>query len=344
MRGVAGNEAIQAAIEAQGCQNCRVDHHSADFGAHGQHEVGYDYFETVMNTITRGDADNMQGSLRLQLFEISPDQASFRKVRAAAVDVKEQLLVYAYYDLVDFVTDFQTTRTGRPTKRMLDQISNWDPNLDLRCASPAERLKWRRFYTINWLYDLVNVSSSVVVQRNNMRGERHVLESVDWSTSGPWDQHRRLFGLNEFAGVVTHLAMQKPGSDVRHKILPNHVFQLQCIVDSFTVSRGWSPSGFKGHVLCAPPRGFRPRRDVDLFLDREKEQFGSGFLDAVVVLKELFKKNGIHNGDLERHEEIYGLLEAVQHDFINWLGESKYMHGLPTIPRSRFSATNSNGL
>jgi hypothetical protein len=34
----------------------------------------------------------------------------------------------------------------------------------------------------------------------------------------------------------------------------------------------------------------------------------------------------------------------MQEDFINWLGESKYMSGLNTIPPSRFSSTNSNGL
>ncbi|KAI1349493.1 hypothetical protein F5Y01DRAFT_185579 [Xylaria sp. FL0043] len=305
---------------------------------------GHDSYETVMSTITRGDPDKAQGMFHLALHKISPDEASTRKVQEAAVDVKEQFLIYAYRDLIDFVTDFQETRGGKPTKRMLNQIGNWDPNLDLQRASETERLKWRRSYTINWLYDLVNVFSSIVVQRNTLRGERHALESVDWSTAGPWDKHRRLFGLNEFAGMVTHLAMQKPGSDVRHKILPHHVFQLQCIVDSLTISRGWSISGLRGHVLRAPPRGFRPRRDVDLFLDRENERTGSGFLQAVDILKQMFQKDGILHSDFNRHEASYGLLEAVQYDFVNWLGESKYMDGLTNIPPSRFSTTNSNGL
>ncbi|KAI1162817.1 hypothetical protein F5B18DRAFT_622278 [Nemania serpens] len=305
---------------------------------------GHDSYETVMSTITRGDPDKAQGMFHMQLHMISPDQASTKKVQETAIDVKEQFLVYAYQDLIDFVTDFQKTRSGKPTKRMLSQISNWDPNLDLQRASETERLKWRRSYTINWLYDLVNIFSSIVVQRNTMRGEHHVLESVDWSTSGPWDKHRRLFGLNEFAGMVTHLAMQKPGSDIRHKILPHHIFQLQCIVDSLAISRGWSLSGLRGHVLRAPPRGFRPRRDVDLFLDRDNERSGSGFLQAVHVLKQLFEKDGALHGDFNRHTASYDILEAVQFDFINWLGESKYMAGLTDIPPSRFSTTNSNGL
>ncbi|KAI1821615.1 hypothetical protein F4861DRAFT_518110 [Xylaria intraflava] len=304
---------------------------------------GHDSYETVMNTITRGDPDRAQGMFHVTLHRIGPDHAS-TKVQDTAVDVKEQFLIYTYRDLFDFVTDFQKTRSGKPTKRMLDQISNWNPNLDLQRASEAERLKWRRSYTINWLYDLVNIFSSIVVQRNTMRGERHALESVDWSTTGPWDKHRRLFGLNEFAGVVTHLAMQKPGSDIRHKILPHHVFQLQCIIDSLTVSRGWSLSGLRGHVLRAPPKGFRPRRDVDLFLDRENQRTGSGFLQGVDILKQFFQKDGLLHGDVNRHEASFGLLETIQYDFVNWLGESKYMHGLTNIPPSRFASTNSNGL
>ncbi|KAI0966820.1 hypothetical protein F4678DRAFT_267352 [Xylaria arbuscula] len=305
---------------------------------------GHDSYETVMSTITRGDPDKAQGMFQLALHMIGPDRTSTRKVQETAIDVKEQFLIYAYRDLLDFVTDFQKTRSGKPTKRMLSEIGNWDPKLDLIRASEAERLKWRRSYTINWLYDLVNVFSSIVVQRNTMRGERHALESVDWSTAGPWNKHRRLFGLNEFAGMVTHLAMQKPGSDVRHKILPHHVFQLQCIVDSLTISCGWSLSGLRGHVLRAPPQGFRPRRDVDLFLDRENKRTGSGFLQAVDILKQFFEKDGILHGDFIRHETSYGLLEAIQYDFVNWLGESKYEAGLTNIPPSRFSTTNSNGL
>ncbi|KAI0804262.1 hypothetical protein GGR55DRAFT_681855 [Xylaria sp. FL0064] len=88
---------------------------------------GHDSYETVMSTITRGDPDKVQVMFHLALHKISPDGASTRKVQEAAVDVKEQFLIYAYRDLIDFVTDFQKTRDGKPTKRMLNQIGNWDP-------------------------------------------------------------------------------------------------------------------------------------------------------------------------------------------------------------------------
>ncbi|RDL37370.1 uncharacterized protein BP5553_04803 [Venustampulla echinocandica] len=198
---------------------------------------GHESYETVMTTITRGDPKKAQGMFHMALHQINPDGETVGEVHQVDVDVKEQFLIHAYQDLLDFVTDFQKNRS-------------------------------------------VNVYSGVVVQRINVKGQNIVLETVDWSINGPWYNHRTLFGLNEFAGVVTYLAMQKPGTDVRQMILPHHVFQIQCIVDSLSVSRGWSPSSFKGHVIRPPAQGFRPRRDVDLFIDRENERTSHRYPDG----------------------------------------------------------------
>jgi hypothetical protein len=213
-----------------------------------------------------------------------------------------------------------------------------------------------------------------------MKGQKIVLETADWSVNGPWDAHRRLYGLNEFAGVVTvsetpccacfeltlfhlihllffffqkkailtdvlqSLAMQKPGTNVRKKILPHHVFQLQCIVDSLAVSRGWSCTSLRGHILIPPAQNFRPRRDVDLFLDRENKHFGRGYCQAVDILVQLLEKDAMMHGNEKRHENYSIILKEFMDDFVNWLGESKYKSGLTTIPPSRFTNTNSNGL
>lgn len=166
--------------------------------------------------------------------------------------IREEFLINCYQDLVDFVTDFQKTGGGKPTKNMSKGIQNWDPMLNLQRATKEQRLKWRRDYTINWLYDLVNVNSSIVVQRRIFKGQNIPLESVDWSVTGPWNEHRRLFGINEFAGDVTRFAVQKQGTNIRQKILPHHVFQLQCIVDSLSVSRGWSIHTLTGPYPRAP--------------------------------------------------------------------------------------------
>lgn len=70
--------------------------------------------------------------------------------------------------------------------------------------------------------------------------ENYVLEQMDWSDQGPLKSHRRMFGLIDFAAEVTTLAMQKHGTNFRHKMSPHLVFHLQCIIDAWTVSRGWA--------------------------------------------------------------------------------------------------------
>lgn len=303
---------------------------------------GHESYETVMKTITRGNAEKAQGMLSMGVCTILPDGWVENVETNHHADVKEHFLINAYQDLLDFVTDFQRTRSGKPTKRILESIQDWNPKLDLQQASKQERLKWRRAYTINWLYDLVNLFSSVVVQRN-AKGENHPLEKVDWSVKGSWDGHRRIYGLKEFAGFVTSLAVQKQGTDVRNKILPQHVFQLQCIVDSFAVPRGWSVHPLKGDILTSPAPRFRPRRDVDLFLDRENKNCDRGFAQGVEFLKKVWKDEQ-SGGKVSAHGFDCAVLKDLQHDFVNWLGETKYMSGLTGIPPWRFTSTNSNGL
>ncbi|WEW56192.1 hypothetical protein PRK78_001629 [Emydomyces testavorans] len=297
-----------------------------------------------MKTITRGDPEKAQGNFHLGLYAIKSGSKVAETVHDVDIDVKEDFLIHTYRALVDFITDFQQTRSGKPSKSMLAQIQNWDPAFDLQRATNEQRLRWRRAYTINWLYDLVNLFSSIVVQRRTLRGQNIALEGVDWSVNGPWNEHRRLFGLNEFAGDITHLAMQTPGTNIRPKILPHHVFQLQCIVDSLSVSRGWLLNSFKGHVIIPPAPGFRPRRDVDLFMDRKNERSLKGFCAGADVLYQLFEKDAMLHGNPNRHKQRSEILDILRDDFVNWLGETKYMYGLTTIPPSRFSNSNSNGL
>ncbi|KAM5356712.1 hypothetical protein ACJ41O_003358 [Fusarium nematophilum] len=305
---------------------------------------GHDSYETIMKTITRGNPDRAQGMFALVIHSFDQDNRHRGASKTMAVNVKEQFLIYAYQHLAEFVTDFQANRSGKPTNAMQAKLANWDPNLNLRQATEQQRLDWRRSYIIQWLYDLVNVPSSVVVQRNTMKGENHVYERVDWSASGPWGQHRTLFGLNEFAGEVTSMAMKKPGTDVRKMIFPHHVFQLQCIIDAFTASRGWTLNTFQGHVLEAPPRGFRPRRDVDLFLDRETKRMGRGYMQGVFILKQAYEKDHLMPGAKSRLGGFVPVLDMMQEDFRDWLGETMSMYGLNTIPPSRFSDHNPNGL
>ncbi|KAJ6181152.1 hypothetical protein N7519_011613 [Penicillium mononematosum] len=296
-----------------------------------------DSFHTIMKTLTGGDPEKAQGQFRMRVPRQKQDGTGDMSLELD-IDVKEHFLLDSYQNLCDFVTDYQATRTGKPTKGMLKIIRNWDPMLDLQRATEKQRLKWRRAYTINWLYDLVNVFSSVVVQQQTLEGQHTPLETVDWSRDGPWSEHRRLFGINDFAGDITHLAVQQPGTDFRSKILPHHVFQLQSIVDSLAVSRGWTVDILEGHDLNDPASEFRPRRDIDLFMGRESES-GKGFCQSVDVLTMIFDQNPMLGGD-QNTASLKEKLIALRQDFVNWLGETKNTYGL----NSRFSNTNSNGL
>lgn len=118
---------------------------------------GHDSYEIIMKPLTRGDPDEAQGNFGVELYRISTDGHHTEKVKDTRVDIKEQIWVNTYHHLMDFLNDFQKNRSGKPTKAMQSQIGNWDPKFDLQRATDDERLKWRRAYTINWLYDLVNV-------------------------------------------------------------------------------------------------------------------------------------------------------------------------------------------
>ncbi|KAF4440348.1 hypothetical protein F53441_12296 [Fusarium austroafricanum] len=295
---------------------------------------GHDTYETIIKTITRSNIDEAQENFGMQRYGRVFDPQT---LTVATTDVKEQVLFYAYKDLKDFILDFQANRSGKPTKAMQAKIAKWDPNFDLQKATKEERVSWRRCYTIKWLYDLVNVYSSVVVQENAMKGGKNVYENVDWSANGPCGKHRRIFGLNEFAGEITSMAMKKPGTDISKAIYPHHVFQMQCIVDSFTASRGWSVQVMDGHVLEAPAKNFRPTRDIDLFLNRTNEQDYGHTLD----LFELFLEQGRKPGQFR---DCFDLVRLTRKDFLDFLGEHKYSHGLETIPPSRFSDHSANGL
>jgi hypothetical protein len=254
----------------------------------------------------------------------------------AAADVAEGLMLHTYKDLVDFVQDFRKTRSGKPTKRLLTQVRNWDPDFDLQSASKEQRIQWRREYTINFLYDLVNLFSSGV-PRDDLKAKGSTLGDLDWSPDGPWAKQRRVFGMNEFAGWVTSLAMQKEGSELSKRIFPHHVFQLQAIVDSFAVSRGWSTSITKGHVMTAPAKGFRPRREIEWFLrgrKGENQTLDAGFLTGASLVRKIL------SADAEGNRDTIRLLEGLEHDFGNWLGESRPAN----MPVSRLANSGKNAL
>lgn len=71
---------------------------------------------------------------------------------------------------------------------------------------------------------------------------------------------------------------------------------------------------------------------------------GHGFCNAVGVLVQFFGKDAMLNGDTNSHTQNTEMLREIEGGFVNWLGETMYMSGLTTIPPSRFTNKNSNGL
>ncbi|KAJ3487856.1 hypothetical protein NLG97_g6314 [Lecanicillium saksenae] len=310
---------------------------------------GHDSYEKVLDHITRGDITKVESLFTAVMHPLPTDYeltaanweyhlANTKPIKRQAINIREQFLIHTFDALVDFAKDYQKTRTGKPTKAMLQEINGWDPNFDIQAASEEERIKWRRSFTINWLYDLVSVFASIVVQRNQQEDNRYPLEEVDWSVDGPWDSYRRVYGMNDFAGFVTSLAMQKPGTEFKSKIQPHHVFELQCIVDSMAMSRGWIATGLFGHSFRDPPKNFDAQRDIKLFLDREQKRIGQGFLQPCDLLKSIMMKDAIKQNDPTRNEANYELLMSVQFDFINFLGRSLCYRVGGIIPPTRFGS------
>ncbi|KAK8039990.1 hypothetical protein PG993_008401 [Apiospora rasikravindrae] len=298
-----------------------------------------DYF-TIVDTLTQGD---LKGSF-IRMTVAMPDQNGRTTVRTVGVDVKEQLMMPAYEDLLDFLRDFQKSHSGKPTKPMLAQIKDWNPYYNLQKATPAQRVEWRRSYTINWLYELVNVFTAPTTPGNEAQSKRYTSHDIDWNSKDYEKHYQGVFGLNEFACAIMSLAMQKQGTDIRRKIMPNLVFQLQCMVDAFTATRGWVNSFIDGQRVRSPPLSFSPRRDIVTFLGSEHASSNNGWLHAVRTLKQVSMEDNIFDDESIHHLHSLKFLELVQNDFIQRLGGSRHIDGMTSGHSSHFAKFGANGL
>lgn len=278
----------------------------------------HDSYGSIMNVVTWGLPYELQGKMLSHLWSLPqfrPD--NFTPSKEICVDAKEQLIAYSYNYLVESITDFQHTRSGKPTKRMLAELNSWDPNLSLQTATKEECLLWRRSYTINWLYEMVNTVSM----------------------SHP--QHRKVLGLQEFSAFVTSLAMQNPGTHFRHKILPHQVFQLQLIMGSMTISRGWAQSFLGGDTLAPPADSFDPQHVIkDEFLNTKR--YGTARFHDMMQILNIESPEERQASDPKLQKEASSLDNLIEglHGF---LGQSKHANG-STIAHSRLIQTHENEL
>ncbi|KAK7449413.1 hypothetical protein Landi51_05837 [Colletotrichum acutatum] len=332
----------------------------------------------IAAAIIRGNLETAQGSFIKALAKLSP-ASQHEGTKTTSINLKEYIQLGAYRDFVDFLEDYQQSEDGKPTTKMLVKIKDWDPTLDLQHTTKRERLKWRRSYTINWLYDLVN--SYTAPKRRD--GEWVRLENLP---NCPLTGSEPLLGLQDFACFVTSLLMKKPGTDVLQDIMPHRVFQLQCIVDAFTVSCGWINTTRRGHVLGPrSPDTLGPMKDIDGFLGRRPignstQEIGSndkgrgkggtklyiGDIELSIGDNEKDdgriqnddKKLGVSNGLLRsanlmadfygaefrnaHRQPMMGFLSVFCREF-DFLGQSVPMNG-DILPISRFDRTGLNGM
>ena len=306
----------------------------------GQHDT----YKIIKDTVTLGDPENAQLSSVLSTY-MQGDIVSEGGFSDQDADVKEQLLMYTYEDLLAFVLDFQKLRSGEPTKAMMKDLRKWNAITDLRRLNKDERLKWRRRFTINWLYDLLSVFIYPPIMENKTEDKGHDLSKIDWSIRGPCWNGRTMWGLKEFRANIARLVYQDHNAENSRIILPHLVFELSCIVDSPTVSRGWSLSRIGVHVLEDPSQAFSTTRDIDAFLDRdnEKDRF-RGCLFAMHALEHRLREDVPRDVDKDPkkrtdREQSARDLWIFGHSLVRTLGQTgnSMMHATGSELWSRFS-------
>lgn len=210
-------------------------------------------YKSLINAYTRGGMENLQPTTTIRVYRKRGSDECCVSMQETAVSrepMRELLMEHAYNNLVEFLEDYEMTPSGAPTKSMQAEISQWDPEYDLEAATDDQRLEWRRLYTINWLYGLAGyyLSTKQGVEDEGTRASLQTGRKI----STPWADDYTFFGLGDFARSIISLARKASRCQVQDCIPPHLVFQVQCIVDSFTASRGWTVE-VSGHILKAPP-------------------------------------------------------------------------------------------
>jgi hypothetical protein len=89
---------------------------------------GHESYETIIQTITRGDPDKAPVHFRLELYRLSACGLHYQKLQERNLDVKEHFLVHAYNDLMAFVTDFQKKSVRQTDQGYASAAQRLEPN------------------------------------------------------------------------------------------------------------------------------------------------------------------------------------------------------------------------
>ncbi|KAJ5738493.1 hypothetical protein N7493_001648 [Penicillium malachiteum] len=147
--------------------------------------VAYNELNTAAASSLCNVAIEMIKDSQSQIFVEFPGHADgvIETSQESSLDMKEELLIHTFQHPCDFVMNYRKNGSGKPTKGMLKSIKNWDPHCDFSKMSKEERLQRRRSFTINWLYDLVNLFAFYVMESLTMEEEGIQPKTVEWSKS-----------------------------------------------------------------------------------------------------------------------------------------------------------------
>ncbi|KAG8623298.1 hypothetical protein KVT40_008274 [Elsinoe batatas] len=293
---------------------------------------GHDSFQRLFESCTAATLkDSMTMThIKIPSFETDPTPEELSQdSRQVVISSDEWFLGHIFNDLTDFVVDFQKNNNGKPTKRMAAMLARWNPDAAIRHMSQGDLVAWRRLYTINWLYNFVALSSAA--DPSNAIGIKTELSVKDCMHTPPP-------GMEDLACTIKACITSNPVSAL--PVSAHQVFELQTVVDSFMISKGWCIHPVHGNIFdpCARQTGCHD-------LDQVLQSLHTAERDRDLAIHELqscMENDTSLHDDPNRHKVTAARLVKFAKASVGWLDRSSLMPLLPTS--STFSALSSDGI
>ncbi|KAI5291449.1 hypothetical protein KEM54_004629 [Ascosphaera aggregata] len=212
----------------------------------------------------------------------APMAEQFISPSGQSYSTRDIFLLDTYNNLLDFLVDYRVNKNGKPTDQLRARfVEPWDPDPDLRTMNDEQRHAWLRTYTMKWLYDFMNFY--VVGFReyfNEVRdGTMSDSDLLRCNIDGHATEKRRLMGLNELAYELGNIILDR-SKPPKSRLLFGQVFQVQCLIDAFLVTRGWQFNTTSGQEFKASTK-YDPLKDIESFFSwSHPNGFGPSFADA----------------------------------------------------------------
>lgn len=248
-----------------------------------------DAYIKLIQAYTGGGIDKLPEDTTIRLsvenYEENPFDYELQEYSVPHEHMKELLMLHTYNDLVEFSKDYKQAPVGKPTELLSKQFAKWEFDTDIAKLRPKKRKTWRRLYTIKWLYALLDSFYTYEKHVAHLEHER----AAEGGQPTPVTKKTSFFLMNDFVADLVKLVAQE--TEVVKKGVSFHLlFQLQCMVDSFTISRGWEV-GFSSSVFYTPAPSLKhstTARNLEQFLCSGDGAAPRGIVSGVNSLKDTF--------------------------------------------------------